>query len=172
MKTNVVKLYSLPYDAVKTYVAAGLFVLGNIALPQLCHLMPQGGMDALMNKDPLDILAYQYDIVCNGVELSSGAVRNHKPEIMYKAFEIAGYDHSVVDNKFGGMINAFKYGAPPHAGCAPGVDRTVMLLADEPSIREVILFPMNGKAQDLMMQAPNTVTEQQLKELHIQIVKD
>lgn len=134
--------------------------------------MPQGGMDALMNKDPLDILAYQYDIVCNGVELSSGAVRNHKPEIMYKAFEIAGYDHSVVDNKFGGMISAFKYGAPPHAGCAPGVDRTVMLLADEPSIREVILFPMNGKAQDLMMQAPNTVTEQQLKELHIQIVKD
>ena len=134
--------------------------------------MPQGGMDALMNKDPLDILAYQYDIVCNGVELSSGAVRNHKPEIMYKAFEIAGYDHSVVDNKFGGMISAFKYGAPPHAGCAPGVDRTVMLLADEPSIREVILFPMNGKAQDLMMQAPNTATEQQLKELHIQIVKD
>ena len=134
--------------------------------------MPQGGMDALLNKNPLDILAYQYDIVCNGIELSSGAVRNHKPEIMYKAFEIAGYDNSVVDNKFGGMINAFKYGAPPHAGCAPGVDRTIMILADEPNIREVILFPMNGKAQDLMMQAPNTVTEQQLKELHIKIVND
>lgn len=134
--------------------------------------MPQGGMDALLNQNPLDILAYQYDIVCNGIELSSGAVRNHKPEIMYKAFEIAGYDSSVVDNKFGGMINAFKYGAPPHAGCAPGVDRTIMILADEPNIREVILFPMNGKAQDLMMQAPNTVTEQQLKELHIKIVND
>ncbi|MFV0626707.1 MAG: aspartate--tRNA ligase [Alphaproteobacteria bacterium] len=132
--------------------------------------MPQGGMDALLNMNPLDILAYQYDIVCNGVELSSGAVRNHRPEIMYKAFEIAGYGPEVVDSKFGGMISAFKYGAPPHAGCAPGVDRTVMLLADEPSIREVILFPMNGKAQDLMMQAPNVVTEQQLKELKIKLV--
>ena len=132
--------------------------------------MPQGEMGALLHKDPLDILAYQYDIVCNGIELSSGAVRNHKPEIMYKAFEIAGYDRSVVDNKFGGMISAFKLGAPPHAGCAPGVDRTVMLLADEPNIREVILFPMNGKAQDLMMQAPNFATEEQLKELHIKIV--
>lgn len=134
--------------------------------------MPQGGMDALLNKDPLDILAYQYDIVCNGVELSSGAVRNHKPEIMYKAFEIAGYGQEVVDNKFGGMINAFKFGAPPHAGCAPGVDRAVMLLADEASIREVILFPMNGKAQDLMMQAPNYVTDEQLKELRIRIVEE
>jgi len=134
--------------------------------------MPQGGMDALLNKNPLDIYAYQYDLVCNGVELASGAVRNHQPEIMYKAFEIAGYDHSVVDNKFGGMINAFKFGAPPHAGCAPGIDRTVMLLLDEPIIRDVILFPLNGKAQDLMMQAPNTVTEQQLKDLHIKIVKD
>jgi len=134
--------------------------------------MPQGGMDALLNKNPLDIYAYQYDLVCNGVELASGAVRNHQPEIMYKAFEIAGYDHSVVDNKFGGMISAFKYGAPPHAGCAPGIDRTVMLLLDEPIIRDVILFPLNGKAQDLMMQAPNTVTEQQLKDLHIQIIKD
>ena len=134
--------------------------------------MPQGGMDALLNKNPLDIYAYQYDLVCNGVELASGAVRNHQPEIMYKAFEIAGYDHSVVDSKFGGMISAFKYGAPPHAGCAPGIDRTVMLLLDEPIIRDVILFPLNGKAQDLMMQAPNTVTEQQLKELHIQIEKD
>ncbi len=132
--------------------------------------MPQGGMDALMNKDPLDILAYQYDFVCNGVELLSGAVRNHKPEIMYKAFEIAGYDHSVVDNKFGGMISAFKFGAPPHAGSAYGVDRLVMLLLDEPIIRDVILFPLNGKAQDLMMQAPNFVTQQQLDELHIRPV--
>ena len=134
--------------------------------------MPQGGMDALLNKKPLDILAYQYDLVCNGVELASGAVRNHEPEIMYKAFEIAGYDHSVVDNKFGGMINAFKFGAPPHAGCAPGIDRTVMLLLDEPIIRDVIIFPLNGKAQDLMMQAPNYVTEQQLQELHIRVVED
>ena len=134
--------------------------------------MPQGGMDALLNKNSLDIYAYQYDLVCNGVELASGAVRNHQPEIMYKAFEIAGYDHSVVDNKFGGMISAFKFGAPPHAGCAPGIDRTVMLLLDEPIIRDVILFPLNGKAQDLMMQAPNTVTQLQLDELHIKIVKD
>ena len=131
--------------------------------------MPQGGLDALNNKTPLEILAYQYDLVCNGVELASGAVRNHVPEIMYRAFEIAGYGRDVVDNKFGGMINAFKYGAPPHAGCAPGVDRTVMLLLDEPIIRDVILFPLNGKAQDLMMQAPNTVTQQQLKELHIKL---
>ena len=129
--------------------------------------MPQGGMEALLNKNPLDILAYQYDFVCNGVELLSGAVRNHEPEIMYKAFEIAGYDNSVVDNKFGGMISAFKFGAPPHAGSAYGVDRLVMLLLDEPIIRDVILFPLNGKAQDLMMQAPNFVTEQQMKELHI-----
>ncbi len=131
--------------------------------------MPQGGMDSLLNKNPLDILAYQYDMVCNGVELASGAVRNHKPEIMYKAFEIAGYDNSVVDNKFGGMINAFKYGAPPHAGAAPGIDRTIMLLLDEPIIRDVIIFPLNGKAQDLMMQAPNTVTKKQLEELHIKL---
>lgn len=134
--------------------------------------MPQGGMDALLNKNPLDILAYQYDFVCNGVELLSGAVRNHDPEIMYKAFEIAGYDNSVVDNKFGGMISAFKFGAPPHAGSAYGVDRLVMLLLDEPIIRDVILFPLNGKAQDLMMQAPNVVTEQQLKELHITVKPD
>ena len=134
--------------------------------------MPQGGMDALLNKNPFEILAYQYDMVCNGVELASGAVRNHKPEIMYKAFELAGYDHSVVDNKFGGMINTFKCGAPPHAGCAPGIDRTVMLLLDEPIIRDVILFPLNGKAQDLLMQAPNTVSEQQLKDLHLDIKSD
>lgn len=134
--------------------------------------MPQGGIDALENKNPLDIYAYQYDLVCNGVELASGGVRNHEPEIMYKAFEIAGYSRDFVDSKFGGMINAFKYGAPPHAGCAPGIDRTVMLLLDEPIIRDVILFPLNGKAQDLMMQAPNTVTQQQLDELKIRIAED
>lgn len=133
--------------------------------------MPQGGMDDLLNKNPFEILAYQYDMVCNGVELASGAVRNHKPEVMYKAFELAGYDNSVVDDKFGGMINAFKYGAPPHAGCAPGVDRTIMLLLDEPIIRDVIAFPLNGKAQDLLMQAPNTVNQQQIDDLHIKLVE-
>jgi aspartyl-tRNA synthetase len=132
--------------------------------------MPQGGMDDLLNKNPLDILAYQYDIVCNGVELSSGAIRNHNPEIMYKAFEIAGYDRSVVDDKFGGMINAFKLGAPPHGGIAPGVDRMVMLLADEPNIREVIAFPFNQQAQDLMMNAPAEVALRQLQELHLKVV--
>ena len=129
--------------------------------------MPQGGMEVLIDKNPLDILAYQYDIVCNGIELSSGAIRNHKPEIMYKAFEIAGYSKDVVENKFGGMINAFKFGAPPHGGIAPGVDRIVMLLADEPNIREVIAFPFNQQAQDLMMNAPCSVSDMQLKELHI-----
>ncbi|HMA63874.1 MAG: aspartate--tRNA ligase [Fibrobacterota bacterium] len=133
--------------------------------------MPQGSMDALVNKDPLDILAYQYDIVCNGIELSSGAIRNHQPEVMYKAFEIAGYDKSVVDEKFAGMINAFRFGAPPHGGIAPGVDRMVMILADEPNIREVVAFPMNQKAQDLMMKAPAEVTDHQLKELHLKTVK-
>ena len=131
--------------------------------------MPQGGMEALETKDPLDILAFQYDIVCNGVELSSGAIRNHRPDIMVKAFEIAGYSEEVVEQEFGGMYNAFKFGAPPHGGSAPGVDRIVMLLADEPNIREVILFPMNQQAQDLLMQAPNTVDERQLKELHIKL---
>lgn len=134
--------------------------------------MPQGEMEALETMNPLDILAYQYDIVCNGIELSSGAIRNHKPEIMYKAFEIAGYERSVVDEKFKGMITAFKYGAPPHGGSAPGVDRIVMLLADEPNIREVILFPMNQKAEDLMMGAPSYVSEKQLRELRIAIVGD
>lgn len=129
--------------------------------------MPQGELEALETKDPLEILAYQYDIVCNGVELSSGAIRNHKPEIMYKAFEIAGYAREQVDSNFPGMINAFKYGAPPHGGSAPGVDRIVMLLADEPNIREVTLFPLNQKAEDLMMNAPSAVTDKQLKELHI-----
>ena len=131
--------------------------------------MPQGGMDALNNMDPLDILAWQYDIVCNGVELSSGAIRNHRPDIMYKAFEIAGYDKSVVDQKFGGMINAFKLGAPPHGGIAPGIDRIVMLLADAPNIREVIAFPFNQQAEDLMMNAPSEVTLKQLRELHIEV---
>ena len=132
--------------------------------------MPQGGMEALENKDPLDILAWQYDIVCNGVELSSGAIRNHRPDIMYKAFEIAGYTREEVDLNFAGMINAFKYGAPPHGGSAPGIDRIVMLLADEPNIREVIVFPMNQKAEDLMMNAPAEVTAKQLSELHIKLV--
>ncbi len=131
--------------------------------------MPQGGLEALTTKDPLDILAYQYDIVCNGVELSSGAIRNHKPEIMLKAFEIAGYGPEVVEKKFGGMLNAFRYGAPPHGGSAPGIDRIVMLIADEPNIREVIVFPMNQRAEDLMMGAPSEVTEKQLRELSIRI---
>jgi len=134
--------------------------------------MPQGEMEALETEDPLDILAWQYDIVCNGVELSSGAIRNHRPDIMYKAFEIAGYTREEVDTNFSGMINAFKFGAPPHGGSAPGIDRIVMLLADEPNIREVILFPMNQKAEDLMMNAPAPVTPKQLKELHIKVVED
>ena len=133
--------------------------------------MPQGELEALETKDPLDILAYQYDIVCNGVELSSGAIRNHRPEIMYKAFEIAGYSQEEVDTNFSGMINAFKFGAPPHGGSAPGIDRIVMLLADEPNIREVIVFPMNQKAEDLMMGAPGPVTLKQLRELNIRMVE-
>jgi len=133
--------------------------------------MPQGELEALETQDPLDILAYQYDIVCNGVELSSGAIRNHRPEIMYKAFEIAGYSREDVDRDFAGMINAFKFGAPPHGGSAPGIDRIVMLLADEPNIREVITFPMNQKAEDLMMGAPGNVTPKQLRELHIRVVE-
>ena len=132
--------------------------------------MPQGELEALETKDPLDILAWQYDIVCNGVELSSGAIRNHRPDIMYKAFEIAGYSQADVDANFSGMINAFKFGAPPHGGSAPGVDRIVMLLADEPNIREVVVFPMNQKAEDLMMSAPAPVSDKQLKELGIRIV--
>jgi len=133
--------------------------------------MPQGGLEALTTKDPLDILAYQYDIVCNGVELSSGAIRNHRPDIMLEAFRIAGYAPEVVEARFGGMLNAFRYGAPPHGGIAPGIDRIVMLIADEPNIREVIVFPMNQQAQDLMMGAPSEVSAKQLKELHIRVVK-
>lgn len=131
--------------------------------------MPQGGLEALKTQDPLTILAYQYDIVCNGVELSSGAVRNHDMEIMVKAFEIAGYDEVTLKNKFGALYNAFQFGAPPHAGMAPGVDRMIMLLRNEENIREVIAFPMSGSAQDLMCGAPNDVTEQQLREVHIKV---
>lgn len=132
--------------------------------------MPQGGMDALLNtEDPLDIRAFQYDLACNGYELLSGAVRNHKPEIMYKAFEMVGYSKETVDAKFGGMISAFKYGAPPHAGCAPGIDRIIMLLLDEENLREVTAFPTNGKGEDLLMGAPGVVSDVQLRELHIQL---
>jgi aspartyl-tRNA synthetase len=131
--------------------------------------MPQGGLEALETKDPLTIKAYQYDIVCNGVELSSGAIRNHLPEIMYKAFGIAGYRREDVEARFGGMLNAFKYGAPPHGGSAPGIDRIVMLLAGETNIREVIAFPMNQQAQDLLMQAPSEVPPERLRELHIKL---
>lgn len=131
--------------------------------------MPQGGLEALETKDPLEIKAFQYDIVCNGIELSSGAIRNHLPEVMYKAFEIAGYGPEVVDQRFGGMISALKLGAPPHGGSAPGIDRIVMLLAGADNIREVIAFPMNQMAQDLMMGAPSTVSEQQLRDVHIKV---
>ena len=131
--------------------------------------MPQGGMEALESQDPLAVLGYQYDIVCNGVELSSGAIRNHKPEIMLKAFEIAGYDDAVVEKEFGGMLSAFRYGAPPHGGIAPGVDRIVMLLAGQENLREVVAFPMNQQAEDLLMQAPGNVSNAQLRELHIRL---
>ncbi|MDR0852444.1 MAG: aspartate--tRNA ligase [Clostridiales Family XIII bacterium] len=131
--------------------------------------MPQGEMDALLSSNPLDILAYQYDIVCNGVELSSGAVRNHRPDVMVKAFEIAGYSEKTVEEKFGALYSAFQYGAPPHAGMAPGVDRIVMLLSEEENIREIIAFPLNSNAQNLMLDAPSAVTEQQLRDVHIKV---
>ena len=131
--------------------------------------MPQGGLDSLLNKDPEEVLAYQYDIVCNGVELSSGAVRNHDPEIMVKAFQLVGLGEEDVKAKFPAMYNAFCYGAPPHAGIAPGVDRMIMLIAGEDSIREVIAFPMNSNAQDLLLGSPGEVTEQQLREVHIKL---
>ena len=129
--------------------------------------MPQGGLQKLETSDPTDLLAYQYDIICNGVELSSGAIRNHRADIMLKAFSIAGYSADTVEDKFGGMLRAFRYGSPPHGGLAPGIDRIVMLIANEPNIREITLFPMNQQAQDLMMEAPNTVGAQQLKDLHL-----
>src|SRR5690606_38792811 len=131
--------------------------------------MPQGGMAAL-EGDPLQVLGYQYDLACNGYEVISGAIRNHKPEIMYRAFELAGYPNSEVDNRFGGMVKAFKYGAPPHGGCAAGIDRLVMLLADTTNIREVIMFPMNQRAEDLLMNAPSEPTLQQLRELNLRVV--
>ena len=131
--------------------------------------MPQGDLEKINFDKPLDIKAYQYDIVCNGIELSSGAIRNHIPEIMYKLFSIAGYDKDEVEKKFSGMINALNYGAPPHGGIAPGIDRIVMLLANEKNIREVTMFPMNQNAQDLMMNAPSDVEENQLKELSLSL---
>ncbi|SRR5579875_3916300 len=143
---------------------------GKIEFSHNPFSMPQGGLAALEGQDPLTIKAFQYDIVCNGVELSSGAIRNHRPDIMYKAFAIAGYSAAEVESRFGGMLNAFKFGAPPHGGSAPGIDRIVMLLADTPNIREVVAFPMNQQAQDLLMQAPAPVAPERLRELHIRIV--
>ena len=144
-------------------------ITGKIDFSHNPFSMPQGGMETLTNSDPLNVLAYQYDIVCNGVELSSGAIRNHIPELMYKLFSIAGYDKKAVDEKFSGMINALSYGAPPHGGIAPGIDRIVMLLANEKNIREVTMFPMNQNAQDLMMNAPSEVNPEQLKELNLSL---
>src|SRR5690606_14218393 len=131
--------------------------------------MPQGGLEALNTKDPLDIYAYQYDLACNGYELISGGIRNHTPEVMFRAFEIAGYGKEEVEKRFGGMVKAFRYGAPPHGGCAAGIDRIVMLLADEQNIRQVILFPMNQRAEDLLMNAPSEPTNAQLRELNLRV---
>ena len=143
---------------------------GNIDFSHNPFSMPQGGLSDLDNPDPTKILGYQYDLACNGYELTSGAIRNHKPEIMYKAFELAGYSKEDVDEKFGGMVKAFTYGAPPHGGCATGIDRLVMLLADETSIREVIMFPMNQKAEDLMLGGPSEPTNEQMRELGLRLI--
>lgn len=142
---------------------------GKIEFSHNPFSMPQGGLEALNSKNPLDILAYQYDMVCNGIELSSGAVRNHDTEIMLKAFSIAGYPEESVKNKFGALYKAFKFGAPPHAGIAPGIDRMLMLLSNSSNIREVIAFPLNSKAQDLMMNAPGKVSNEQLRDIHIKL---
>ena len=144
---------------------------GKIGFSHNPFSMPQGNLENLDFKKPLEMKAYQYDIVCNGIELSSGAIRNHKPDLMYKLFSIAGYTKEQVDDKFSGMINALSYGAPPHGGIAPGIDRIVMLLANEKNIREVTMFPMNQNAQDLMMNAPSEINENQLKELNLTIKK-
>ncbi|HKM72272.1 MAG TPA: aspartate--tRNA ligase [Stellaceae bacterium] len=143
--------------------------IGQIGFSHNPFSMPRGGLEALEGLDPLEIVAHQYDIVCNGVELASGAIRNHRPDIMYKAFAIAGYSAGEVESRFAGLLNAFKYGAPPHGGMAPGIDRIVMLLADTPNIREVVAFPMNQQARDLLMQAPAPVSPERLKELHIRL---
>jgi aspartyl-tRNA synthetase len=144
---------------------------GQTAFSHNPFSMPQGGLEALNGSDPLSIKAFQYDIVCNGVELSSGAIRNHRPDVMLRAFEIAGYGPEEVEKRFGGMLNAFRHGAPPHGGLAPGIDRIVMLLAQEPNLREVIAFPMTQNAEDLLMNAPSAVSEKQLRELHIRVVE-
>jgi aspartyl-tRNA synthetase len=142
---------------------------GTIGFSHNPFSMPQGGLEALRTQDPLDVRAFQYDIVCNGVELSSGAIRNHRPDVMLAAFAIAGHDERAVAERFGGLFNAFRYGAPPHGGLAPGVDRMVMLLAGEANIREVIAFPMAQNAQDLLMKAPAPVSDKQLRELHLKL---
>ena len=134
--------------------------------------MPQGGMEALNTMDPLDVVAYQYDVVCNGYEMASGAVRNHDPELMVKAFEIAGYSEQEVETRFGALYNAFKYGTPPHAGAAPGVDRMIMLIANEDNLREIIAFPKNKKARDVLMGAPSNVTKEQLRDVHIKLIEE
>ena len=134
--------------------------------------MPQGGMEALNTMNPLDVVAYQYDVVCNGYEMASGAVRNHDPELMVKAFEIAGYSEQEVETRFGALYNAFKYGTPPHAGAAPGVDRMIMLIANEDNLREIIAFPKNKKARDVLMGAPSNVTKEQLRDVHIKLIEE
>ena len=152
-----------------------MYELSDEGKIDFCHnpfSMPQGEMEALETMNPLDVLAYQYDVVCNGYEVASGAVRNHNPEIMVKAFEIAGYPEEEVEKRFGALYNAFQYGTPPHAGAAPGFDRMVMLIADEPNIREVIAFPKNKKARDVLMNAPSVVTKEQLDDVHIEIKRD